>query len=272
MSDSRDTLILPCRHLCLCNACADSLRYQANNCPICRAPFRALLQIRAVRKSAAPLNTSGTQNLPVSQQQNLSGSTADLVELPPGYEPYPLLEALNGPSNHQPLSGHGMYSFRPEVPAVEGTPNAARRTRRDKREHRRNSSSTSLHSRARMPIPVSPSTPEVVVSGTPLSPNKDGLPPSREMDKWPVPAKRSTVAAVNTELETLTDQESTSSTSSTNGAAAESTRLLVDEDDPPPPVPRPRGEKNIDIEAVRSHGTSSGSRTASHNGLPDTRV
>lgn len=28
MSDTRDTLILPCRHLCLCNSCADSLRYQ----------------------------------------------------------------------------------------------------------------------------------------------------------------------------------------------------------------------------------------------------
>jgi hypothetical protein len=48
MSDSRDTLILPCRHLCLCHSCADSLRYQANNCPICRAPFRALLQLRLV--------------------------------------------------------------------------------------------------------------------------------------------------------------------------------------------------------------------------------
>lgn len=36
LSDVRDTLILPCRHLCLCNACADTLRYQANNCPICR--------------------------------------------------------------------------------------------------------------------------------------------------------------------------------------------------------------------------------------------
>lgn len=52
MCDQRDTLILPCRHLCLCNTCANSLRYQANNCPICRAPFRALLQIRAVQKSS----------------------------------------------------------------------------------------------------------------------------------------------------------------------------------------------------------------------------
>ena len=54
MSEPRDTLILPCRHLCLCQLCADSLRYQANNCPICRAPFRALLQIRALRKIQGP--------------------------------------------------------------------------------------------------------------------------------------------------------------------------------------------------------------------------
>lgn len=53
MCDTRDTLILPCRHLCLCNSCADSLRYQANNCPICRAPFRALLQIKAVKKKSS---------------------------------------------------------------------------------------------------------------------------------------------------------------------------------------------------------------------------
>lgn len=36
LSDLRDTLILPCRHLCLCNSCADTLRYQASSCPICR--------------------------------------------------------------------------------------------------------------------------------------------------------------------------------------------------------------------------------------------
>jgi len=50
MCESRDTLILPCRHLCLCNGCADNLRYQANNCPICRAKFYALLQVRAMRR------------------------------------------------------------------------------------------------------------------------------------------------------------------------------------------------------------------------------
>ncbi|OXU17712.1 hypothetical protein TSAR_015491 [Trichomalopsis sarcophagae] len=85
MCDVRDTLILPCRHLCLCNGCADSLRYQANNCPICRAPFRALLQIKALQKSASsiianpPLPEGGCENIP------------------PGYEAVSLIEALNGP-------------------------------------------------------------------------------------------------------------------------------------------------------------------------------
>lgn len=79
MSDVRDTLILPCRHLCLCNSCADSLRYQASNCPICRAPFRALLQIKALRKSTDGPPPEGCEHIP------------------PGYESVSLIEALNGP-------------------------------------------------------------------------------------------------------------------------------------------------------------------------------
>jgi hypothetical protein len=85
MCDVRDTLILPCRHLCLCNSCADSLRYQANNCPICRAPFRALLQIRALQKCANP-------NM---AQINPPDGSCD--NIPPGYEAVSLIEALNGP-------------------------------------------------------------------------------------------------------------------------------------------------------------------------------
>ncbi|KJE94830.1 hypothetical protein, variant [Capsaspora owczarzaki ATCC 30864] len=49
MADSRDTVVLPCRHLCLCNPCAEVLRYQSNKCPICRAPFHSLLQIRVAQ-------------------------------------------------------------------------------------------------------------------------------------------------------------------------------------------------------------------------------
>lgn len=50
MSEIRDTLIMPCRHLCLCKICAINLRVQSNNCPICRIPFIALVQIKLFKK------------------------------------------------------------------------------------------------------------------------------------------------------------------------------------------------------------------------------
>ncbi|XP_034946247.1 E3 ubiquitin ligase Rnf157 [Chelonus insularis] len=85
MCDVRDTLILPCRHLCLCYGCADSLRYQANNCPICRAPFRALLQIKALQKATGAIISNPP--LPEGSCENI----------PTGYEAVSLIEALNGP-------------------------------------------------------------------------------------------------------------------------------------------------------------------------------
>uniref|UniRef100_A0AAY5KBN7 E3 ubiquitin-protein ligase n=1 Tax=Esox lucius TaxID=8010 RepID=A0AAY5KBN7_ESOLU len=94
LSDLRDTLILPCRHLCLCNSCADTLRYQANNCPICRLPFRALLQIRAVRKKPGALSPVSFSPVLAQTMDHDEHSSADSV--PPGFEPISLLEALNG--------------------------------------------------------------------------------------------------------------------------------------------------------------------------------
>ncbi|XP_076120883.1 E3 ubiquitin ligase RNF157 [Alosa pseudoharengus] len=98
LSDVRDTLILPCRHLCLCNACADTLRYQANCCPICRLPFRALLQIRAMRKKLSPLSPAGYNSVITSQTSD-SEEHSTSEHIPPGYETVSLLEALNGPLN-----------------------------------------------------------------------------------------------------------------------------------------------------------------------------
>ncbi|XP_061564791.1 E3 ubiquitin ligase RNF157 isoform X1 [Cololabis saira] len=98
LSDVRDTLILPCRHLCLCNACADTLRYQANCCPICRLPFRALLQIRAMRKKLSPLSPSSFNPVITSQTSDSEEHSAS-EHIPPGYEVVSLLEALNGPLN-----------------------------------------------------------------------------------------------------------------------------------------------------------------------------
>ncbi|XP_069608172.1 E3 ubiquitin ligase RNF157 isoform X1 [Ranitomeya imitator] len=101
LSDVRDTLILPCRHLCLCNTCADTLRYQASNCPICRLPFRALLQIRAMRKLPGPHSPAGFSPIIAAPSSDSEEHTA-AEHVPPGYEVVSLLEALNGPLTPSP--------------------------------------------------------------------------------------------------------------------------------------------------------------------------
>ena len=32
--EPRDTMVLPCRHMCLCAECAQALRLQTNKCPL----------------------------------------------------------------------------------------------------------------------------------------------------------------------------------------------------------------------------------------------
>uniref|UniRef100_H3CDT4 E3 ubiquitin-protein ligase n=1 Tax=Tetraodon nigroviridis TaxID=99883 RepID=H3CDT4_TETNG len=109
LSDVRDTLILPCRHLCLCNACADTLRYQANCCPICRLPFRALLQIRAMRKKLSPVSPTSFNPVITSQTSDSEEHSAS-EHIPPGYEAVSLLEALNGPLNTSSLAAPALHS------------------------------------------------------------------------------------------------------------------------------------------------------------------
>ena len=171
MSDLRDTLILPCRHLCLCKSCANSLRYQANNCPICRVPFRALLQIKAVKRqqqqqqplqspmmminsSAAAVNNgvnnsggggsshnvhsssggggntttantlgsnllSSNHIININSQQHLvvSESLNELtVDIPPGFEIVPLVEALNGVVQQQSGTSGSNHQLSYSVP------------------------------------------------------------------------------------------------------------------------------------------------------------
>ncbi|KAG0373623.1 hypothetical protein BGX24_011459 [Mortierella sp. AD032] len=46
LSDVKDTIVLPCRHFCICSDCGDVLRRRApQRCPICRQVFQALLHI-----------------------------------------------------------------------------------------------------------------------------------------------------------------------------------------------------------------------------------
>ncbi|KAI9220282.1 hypothetical protein BC828DRAFT_383918 [Blastocladiella britannica] len=50
MADPKDTILLPCRHLCLCKECAQELRRQSTACPICRQPFHSMLHIAQPNK------------------------------------------------------------------------------------------------------------------------------------------------------------------------------------------------------------------------------
>lgn len=36
MSEVKDTIVLPCRHMCLCSECADTIRGRSDKCPLCR--------------------------------------------------------------------------------------------------------------------------------------------------------------------------------------------------------------------------------------------
>ncbi|KAJ1728676.1 hypothetical protein LPJ72_005358 [Coemansia sp. Benny D160-2] len=47
LSDERDTVILPCRHLCMCRECANTYRQQSNKCPICRTVVESILHIES---------------------------------------------------------------------------------------------------------------------------------------------------------------------------------------------------------------------------------
>ncbi|KAG9334997.1 hypothetical protein JZ751_006220 [Albula glossodonta] len=67
---------------------------KANNCPICRLPFRALLQIRAVRKKPGALSPVSFSPVLAQTMDHDEHSNSD--NIPPGFEPISLLEALNG--------------------------------------------------------------------------------------------------------------------------------------------------------------------------------
>ena len=53
MTDARDTTVLPCRHMCLCAACAADLRVRSNKCPICRQPAQSYLRIHVNGSSSS---------------------------------------------------------------------------------------------------------------------------------------------------------------------------------------------------------------------------
>jgi hypothetical protein len=60
LSDKRDTIILPCRHMCLCVGCAQSIQGQTSRkCPICRDNIESFLRLS--KQAPAPTGPSPAQ-------------------------------------------------------------------------------------------------------------------------------------------------------------------------------------------------------------------
>jgi len=45
MSEKVDTIILPCKHMCVCFDCSKDLRSKTNKCPICRGKIDSFLRL-----------------------------------------------------------------------------------------------------------------------------------------------------------------------------------------------------------------------------------
>jgi len=47
LTNEKCTVVMPCRHLCLCKECAEELRVRSPKCPVCRGPISQLVAVRA---------------------------------------------------------------------------------------------------------------------------------------------------------------------------------------------------------------------------------
>ncbi|KAJ9457633.1 putative E3 ubiquitin-protein ligase LUL2 [Diplonema papillatum] len=63
LTEPRDTLVMPCRHQCLCFGCASYLRKQMNKCPMCRGQIEGLL------KGAQPLSPAEEPATPPTRDE-----------------------------------------------------------------------------------------------------------------------------------------------------------------------------------------------------------
>eukprot|EP00245_Coleochaete_scutata_P010203 TRINITY_DN352_c0_g1_i1.p1 TRINITY_DN352_c0_g1~~TRINITY_DN352_c0_g1_i1.p1 ORF type:complete len:344 (-),score=45.99 TRINITY_DN352_c0_g1_i1:687-1718(-) len=81
LEEIRDTLALPCRHLCMCSDCAKALRYQTNKCPICRCVVDSLLQIKLTSRCTKP--QSNALDIDATAQSS-SESASTKCHLPAG--------------------------------------------------------------------------------------------------------------------------------------------------------------------------------------------
>ena len=54
-----NTIVLPCRHLCLCSKCAQIVRMQTSKCPICRTAVKTFINFKIEGLSETQISMSG---------------------------------------------------------------------------------------------------------------------------------------------------------------------------------------------------------------------
>jgi hypothetical protein len=73
----RDTLILPCRHLCLCVECSQVLRHQHNKCPMCRKAIDRLMTMTVAPPAAAAATAPRKEDAELGDEEMIAVSVDD---------------------------------------------------------------------------------------------------------------------------------------------------------------------------------------------------
>jgi len=79
MTEMRDTVVIPCRHLCVCHQCAQALHYQSNKCPICRGVVRSMIKIKLNKSDEKILNSDSESDDKKKDEPLLKKKTKSVV-------------------------------------------------------------------------------------------------------------------------------------------------------------------------------------------------
>ena len=71
MTNDRDTCVMPCRHVCCCAECANTLRLQSDRCPVCREAITELVYLTV---NPDYLNAQRDQSGTLNVEMNSLGS------------------------------------------------------------------------------------------------------------------------------------------------------------------------------------------------------
>lgn len=52
LTSDKDTMTMPCKHVCLCNACAQIVLRSERKCPICRTSISEVIPFKVIKTNA----------------------------------------------------------------------------------------------------------------------------------------------------------------------------------------------------------------------------